>query len=282
MQINDKLHDVQKIELEILEVVHKVCIENHLRYSLAYGTLIGAIRHKGFIPWDDDIDICMPREDYERFLEVWPKYNFENYLLQNKFTDSDFTQSFTKIRKEHTIFLQPGEEKCQYHKGIFIDIFPGDRVPASKIKRKIQFINIAVSLLYTRGHKSGSQNRIISLTEDILLKRPKEKFAEYAVEADRRVQRYNGKSNLEYVFASTISSAKNYYPSDIFEHLILAEFEGKQFYIYRDYDKCLRVEYGDYMQLPPENERTWKHTPQMIDFEYNYEERLNRKANKNR
>ena len=173
MEEHNILRKVQEVELEILNVVHRVCVENHLKYSLAYGTLIGAVRHQGFIPWDDDIDICMPREDYDKFLKIWSRYNFKDYILQNIETDEDFTQNFTKIRKNHTTFLQPKEEQYKYHKGFFIDIFPGDRVPDSKFKQKIQFVNIAINLLYSRKFKSSSNNKIISLVENTLLLFPK-------------------------------------------------------------------------------------------------------------
>lgn len=266
------LRKVQKVELEILDIVHKVCVENQLKYSLAYGTLIGAIRHQGFIPWDDDIDICMPREDYEKFLEIWPKYKFEDYILQNIETDEDFTQNFTKIRKNHTTFLQPKEEQYKYHKGFFIDIFPGDRVPESKLKRQFQFFNIAVNLLYSRKFKSGSSSKTISIVENTLFLFPKSFQKKYRKVAENILKKYNFNSELQYVFASTINAARTYYPNDIFENLILADFEGKKFSIFKEYDTCLRIQYGDYMQLPPENERVWAHTPQMIDFHRNYEE----------
>lgn len=272
MESSNELRKVQEVELEILEVVHKVCVENNLKYSLAYGTLIGAIRHQGFIPWDDDIDICMPREDYEKFLEIWPKYKFEDYILQNIETDEDFTQNFTKIRKNHTTFLQLKEEQYKYHKGFFIDIFPGDRVTDSKLKRQFQFFNMAVNLLYSRKFKSGSSSRIISMVENILFLFPKSFQKKYRKVSEKIVKKYNFNAELQYVFASTINDARIYYPKDIFENLILADFEGKRFSIFKDYDTCLRIQYGDYMQLPPENERVWTHTPQMIDFHRNYEE----------
>lgn len=112
-------------EQEILDVIHQVCTEHGLRYSLAYGTLIGAVRHKGFIPWDDDIDIMMPREDYEKLIAVWDQAAPKGYILQNTRTYPDFTQNFTKIRKDHTTFLQDEAERTKhYHKGIFVDISP--------------------------------------------------------------------------------------------------------------------------------------------------------------
>lgn len=272
MERDITLRKVQKVELEILDIVHKVCVENQLKYSLAYGTLIGAVRHQGFIPWDDDIDICMPREDYEKFLEIWPKYKFEDYILQNIETDEDFTQNFTKIRKNHTTFLQPKEEQYKYHKGFFIDIFPGDRVPDSKIKQQFQFFNMAVNLLYSRKFKSGSSSKIISIVENILFLFPKSIQKKYRKISENRMKKYNSNSNYQYVFASTINETKIYYPSDIFENLVLVDFEGSQFYIFKDYDNCLRIQYGDYMQLPSEKERVWTHTPQIVDFHRNYEE----------
>ena len=272
MENYNELRKVQEVELEILNVVHQVCVENHLKYSLAYGTLIGAVRHQGFIPWDDDIDICMPREDYDKFLKIWSQYNFKDYILQNIETDEDFTQNFTKIRKNHTTFLQPKEEQYKYHKGFFIDIFPGDRVPDSKIKQQFQFFNMAVNLLYSRKFKSGSSSKIISIVENILFLFPKSFQKKYRKVSENIVKKFNFNSKLRYVFASTIGDAKIYYPSDIFENLVLTNFEGSQFYIFKDYDNCLRIQYGDYMQFPPEKERVWTHTPQIIDFHRNYEE----------
>jgi len=272
MERSVELRKVQEVELEILDIVHKVCVENHLKYSLAYGTLIGAVRHQGFIPWDDDIDICMPREDYDKFLRIWSRYNFKDYILQNIETDEDFTQNFTKIRKNHTTFLQPKEEKYKYHKGVFIDIFPGDRVPDSKLKRQFQFLNMAVNLLYSRKFKSGSSSKMISIVENILFLFPKSLQRKCRKVSEKIVKKYNFNYKLQYVFASTIDDAKTYYPSDIFENLVLLDFEGEKFYVFKDYDKCLRIQYGNYMQLPPEKERVWTHAPQLIDFHRNYEE----------
>ena len=94
-QIPDQLQrQIWATEQEILDVIHQVCTEYGLRYSLAYGTLIGAVRHKGFIPWDDDIDLIMPREDYEKLLAIWNEAAPKGYILQNTRTDPDFTQNF--------------------------------------------------------------------------------------------------------------------------------------------------------------------------------------------
>ena len=166
----------KRILVEILQEFHQFCHRENLRYSLYAGSLTGASRHQGFIPWDDDIDIMMPREDYEKLLADWDQSAPKGYVLQNTRTDSEFTQNFTKIRKDHTAFLQDEVERTKhYHKGIFVDIFPGDRVPSGKIGRKIQYIACAVNLLYSRGHTSGSGG-MIGKVERFLLKVPKEKI----------------------------------------------------------------------------------------------------------
>lgn len=272
-QTSDQLQrQIWAAEQEILDVIHQVCTEHGLRYSLAYGSLIGAVRHKGFIPWDDDIDIMMPREDYEKLLAVWDQSAPKGYILQNTRTDSDFTQNFTKIRKDHTAFLQDEAERTKhYHKGIFVDIFPGDRVPSGKIGRRIQYIACAVNLLYSRGHTSGSGG-MVGEVEKILLKAPKEKYSVRRERAEKKIRSWNGDESLQYVFPSTIRSSRKYYPANLFENVKTIEFNGKQYMCVADADSTLRVEYGDYMQLPPEEERVWKHHPLLIDFEHNYEE----------
>ena len=272
----DQLSQIQRriwaTEQEILDVIHQICTEHGLRYSLAYGTLIGAVRHKGFIPWDDDIDIMMPREDYEKLIAVWDQSAPKGYILQNTRTDSDFTQNFTKIRKDHTTFLQDEAERTKhYHKGIFVDIFPGDRVPSGKIGQKIQYIACAVNLLYSRGHTSGSGG-VIGMTEKALLNASKEKCVTRREYAEKKIRRWNGNGSLQYVFPNTIGCSRKFYPANLFKDMKTIKFNGKQYMCVADADTILRIEYGDYMQLPSEEERVWKHHPLLIDFEHNYEE----------
>lgn len=272
-QTSDQLQQrVWAEEQEILDVIHQVCTEYGLRYSLAYGTLLGAVRHKGFIPWDDDIDLIMPREDYEKLLVIWNEAAPKGYILQNTRTDPVFTQNFTKIRKDHTTFLQDEAERAKhYHKGIFVDIFPGDRVPSGKIGQKMQYIACAVNLLYSRGHTSGSGG-VIGITEKVLLKAPKEKYAVWRERAEKWVRHWNGRESLQYVFPNTIACSRRYYPANSFEEMKTIEFNRKQYMCVADANTILHIEYGDYMQLPPEKDRVWTHHPILIDFEHNYEE----------
>ena len=110
-------------EMEVLDVIDKVCRENGLKYSLAYGSMIGVVRHGGFIPWDDDMDIWMLREDYEKFIGIWENNPVDGYFLLRQETSPEYPQNFAKIRKCNTAFVSAGEENTNYHHGIFVDIF---------------------------------------------------------------------------------------------------------------------------------------------------------------
>lgn len=278
MKIMKKIQNVEElkqIEYDIMLYIRNLCEQNHLTCFLGGGTLLGAIRHKGFIPWDDDIDLMMPREDYEKLIAVWQQAAPKGYLLQNSRTDPDFTQNFTKIRKAHTTFLQGEDEKTKkYHKGIFVDIFPGDRVAPGKLGGKLQYFSCAVNLLYSRGFTSGTGG-MIGKVEKLLLKTPKKNYAPRRERAERLVRRWNGNTALQYVFPSTIRDSRIFYPADLFDNMKTVLFNGRQYMCVADTDATLRVEYGDYMQLPPEEERVWKHHPLLIDFERDYEEICN-------
>ena len=267
------LKDIWAVEQSILDEFDRVCRKHGLRYSLAYGTLLGAIRHQGFIPWDDDIDVMMPREDYERFISVWPSSGSKDFILDDCDQQLDAFNNFSKLRKDHTTFLQFEIERSRkYHKGIFIDIFPADRVAQGALSEKIQFLDFALNLLFNRGSLSGNGG-IIGLTERILLKIiPQSRYHAVSLFFGRRSRRWNQNESASYVFPSTIQECRRFYPADFFDHLKPIKFQGKEYLAVEDYDMALRLEYGDYLCLPPEEERVWKHHPILVDFHHNYEE----------
>lgn len=263
---------IWEIEVDILSQIHNVCMKQGLRYSLAYGTLLGAVRHKGFIPWDDDIDIIMPREDYDQLIGLWPKLPIASeYILQNKYTDPDYTQNFSKIRKNHTTFVQVEEElKVRYHTGIFVDIFPGDRV-ATGVREKLQFAACALNLLYARNFASGSTG-VIGLIEKVLLLMPeKVRQALYKI-TDQYIQRWKNEKSQPLFFPSTIQEVRKHYPADLFDEMTDLEFCGKHFMCIKKYKDMLTYDYGDYMKLPPIEQQVMTHHPLIIDFGHNRDE----------
>jgi len=124
---------LKAIELDIFKAFLKVCKENDLRYFLAGGTLLGAVRHKGFIPWDDDMDVLMPRKDYDRFLEIGQSLLPPEYFLQTRQTDREYPCNFAKIRDSRTTFVEKSLKDRVINHGVYIDIFPLDYFPQSPV-----------------------------------------------------------------------------------------------------------------------------------------------------
>ena len=266
-----QIDKIRATEMEILDVVVEVCNRFSLKYSLAYGTLIGAIRHGGFIPWDDDIDIIMPREDYERLKKVWKDSKMKGYYIHDYYTDVNCTNNFMKIRKEHTTFYSKSKFDSPKMSGIFIDIFPADRVPKRKVSRIIQYCASAINLLYSRQYSSGTRG-FIGIGEKILLKVPRGIQVCVRNKAEK-IKRYWNKNNCGYyVNAATIGECKKYFPENMFESFVEVEFHGKKYKATAEYDSFLTSMYGDYMKLPPESERVWGHIPEILDFEHSLDE----------
>lgn len=267
------LHQLQNTQIEILKVIDKFCVENDIKYSLYAGTLLGAVRHKGFIPWDDDLDICMSRENYNKFIELWTINAPDGYILQNKENYPNFTQSFTKIRKDHTTFLQDESEIGAYHTGIFVDVFPVDRLPNGKIKQLLFYWNGMKYQLFTREFVPPKANFIVKLVSKIILKTTsKTKRYEQRKKLLKKLTAYDNDSSLIAVTTETLGAMKQHHKSDMLEHYIRLPFDGEEFMCFAGWNDHLKTKYGDYMQLPPESERAWKHHPLIIDFEHNYEE----------
>lgn len=264
---------VRAAELEILDVVDAFCRNHQIKYSLAYGTLLGAVRHGGFIPWDDDIDIMMLREDYDRFLDLWQNNPSQGYILQNKQTDPELPNTFTKIRKDHTTFLQfESERHCSYHLGIFIDLFPLDRVAPTRLSQYGQQIDLMFYLLFNRGY-SSAHGGLVHVIEKALLKMVKSrKYADISEKWGKRAQRWKDHDTAQLLSACTKRECRLFFPSDLFDEVTDITFAGKSYLAVKKTDAYLKTMYGDYMTLPPEEERVWTHHPFIVDFEHNYEE----------
>ena len=269
------LHKLWGVEMEILDVIHSVCQKHGLRYSLGFGSLIGAVRHGGFIPWDDDIDIIMPRQDYEQLIKIWAASAPADYIIQHKDNSHDFTQNFVKIRKNHTTFLEDEEERSKkFHKGIFVDICPCDRVAPGRISRLVQYFFCAIDLLYSKEHPSGTQG-LIGIIERILLCIPKKLRTILRRKAKSIIAHWNSNDKSSWFCSDTIPNCRRHFSCDLFINLNLVSFQGRRYFAIHNPSDFLSVRYGDYMQLPPEEYRVWKHHPIIIDFDHNYDE-LNR------
>ena len=267
------LRKLQLTQLEILEVIDKICTENNIQYSLYAGSLLGAVRHQGFIPWDDDLDICMERNEYDRFIRTWLKYKPPGYIIQNKDLEPGFTQSFTKIRKDHTTFLQEEEKPGLYHQGIFVDVFPIDRQPDGIFSNLIFKIRCMFYQLYTREFIPSKSNILVKTGSFVVLKFTPLKYRNYIrKKLLHKICMLDSNRKCTPVFIETIQAMQVKYPADLLDAYITLPFEKKHFMCFKEWEIFLKRKYGNYMKLPPEEERVWKHSPVVLDFEHNYEE----------
>ena len=149
--VNEKTKRVWAVQLEMLDEVERICKANGLKYFADSGTLIGAIRHEGYIPWDDDIDLVMLREDYDKFVQIAPKWLKEDLVLQTVYTEKNYLRGHAQIRNSKTCGCNEEDKKAGYNCGIFIDIFPLDGMPKTEKERKnwAKKIQFYWTVLYT-------------------------------------------------------------------------------------------------------------------------------------
>lgn len=247
----------QKIMLEILKIVHNICKENNITYFLDGGTLLGAIRHGGFIPWDDDVDISMPRKDYEKFLCIAPNYLPEDLLLQTSETEPGYDQPFAKIRKKGTLLLEFNETgKENYNHGIFIDIFPFDYY---KYKWFLQWNRWESEIRGRRlKYKKGTLKRIlITLYTHYLLFIPVEFSSQILKYLSRHKEYFSDEKaafmtfGLEW-YECYITRTKDILPVKYVENV----FENCGFCLPNNPKAYLTGYFGpDYMQIPPKEKQ---------------------------
>ncbi|MSS82955.1 LicD family protein [Acidaminococcus fermentans] len=262
-----ELRKLQLIELDMLKEIHRVCQKNKIKYWLTGGTLIGAIRHKGFIPWDDDVDIAMMREDYNRFLKIAPKELKKGFHLQNWEYEPNFGQPYTKIRKDNTLLVEAGSQEANIHHGIFVDIFAYDKFPVNKldlIKVKFSMQILLRMLIAKSGLTPWKEVNRINLFSWVryLPFRFMAKFFDfnYMKKVYRKYVQSSNKTDSKLIFNSCETYDENHpIPEAYVKQVILHQFEDAEFYIPAEYDKLLRNFYGDYMQLPPLEQREGHH-----------------------
>lgn len=261
-----KIEDIQKCILNILVTVDKVCRENGIRYWLSDGTMLGAVRHGGFIPWDDDADIAMPRPDYERFVKHADEWLPKPFELQTFEKDENCTSEFLKVIDGSTTLIE--RWSLNQVGGVYIDVCPIDGIPAPKWRRKLR-INLYHMLKswvylrsrdpYKRGHGYTSWlPRLLQATvKNITLQRWK-----------KRVQTVYDYETAPLV-ADYDSGDRSTMPREVMGTPTPILFEGRELLGVEHPDTCLTCLYGDYMTLPPEDKRHI-HGFDYVDFEHSY------------
>ena len=249
--INDK--ELRSIQLDLLQKTADFCTKNGIRYYLCGGTLLGAIRHKGYIPWDDDIDISMPRPDYDRFISIFNKP--ENYYqVIDMSNDPKYGFPFAKVHDTRTFV-----DELQYakdHFGVYIDIFPIDGVGEDEQVFRILRWRKLLHTKKANYYQRTLIKKIINTFGKILLL----PFSVHDIlkKMDKEARRYPYGSTSRAGIIINPYGTREIVDLSVFNNAIPKEFEGKEFMIPVGYDTWLRSIYSDYMQLPPEDKR---HSP---------------------
>lgn len=259
-----EIHELQEIELGILLDVDRFCRENGITYFLGEGTLLGAIRHHGFIPWDDDVDIIMKRADYERFLAMAPNGLGTQYQVQHARTVENYWSPFIKVRLTEgaaaSSYRQSHIAHLTDHNGPYIDVFPMEYVPKQKsIGQTIQSLHIRflrgiLSLKLHLHAPNGAKQRFMNVlshfyTVPQIHKALHKSFTKYGPEPRAYIA----------TLASYHPLSGQTVPAEVYDAPVDVAFEGHMLPVPKGYDTLLTTVYGDYMTPPPEDQRVIKH-----------------------
>ena len=262
-----ELEELKNIQINILKYVKKICNENGLRYYLCGGTLLGAIRHKGFIPWDDDIDIFMPIDDYKKFIELFHtnKIDCENYILFDPYSTKRYQYLFSKLADRRTILIENNSPKIE-NLGVNIDIFPICGLPNEKEERDIFIESLKKSYdKFTKTDKllwNYSKYRYKSIAKTII------KYPYYLLNKGNNIkdiilkmmEKYDfDESNFVAFYFTIYNIEREITRKQVYSETIDVKFEDDYFSAAIGYDEYLTNLYGDYMKLPPVDKQVTHH-----------------------
>lgn len=257
------IHEYKSIVVSILAEIDRICRDNDLKYMLMYGSLIGAVRHKGFIPWDDDIDIVMPRNDYFKLMHIINSAN-NNYSFISIET-GETIYPFGKVCDNTTIVKEKNFKTINGY-GAFVDVFPLDYMPNNVLKRKIYcFICRQYAIWITHSARTSferSNSWKINLKRYIAFKIGRQLKTTRLINRLNSILINNDRKNKgsSYIGVPWGYNAEKLYPTELFSDVTYLDFEGHKFLAPKEYDTVLKLRYGDYMKLPPKEEQVEKHS----------------------
>lgn len=253
---SDMLRGLQLVELELLCELDRICRKHDIPYCIVAGTMLGAVRHGGFIPWDDDADVAMLRPDYERFREVCAvELDPDEFYFQDHEVTQGYRWGYGKLRRKGTLFLREHQEHMPYDQGVFIDVFPLDSVPDSRLGRtltnfkcfcirKVLWSPVGAVACKTLGARKWFE--LLSRVPEPRAKRYLNKMISRASSIHSRWVRI--------LMFPTPNKEYGYF-REWYETPVPTTFEGVELQGVSNPDEYLRFKFGDYMKMPPENQR---------------------------
>lgn len=273
---------VWAVLLDLMVLFDSICKKHQLKYSLYSGTMLGAVRHHGFIPWDDDVDITMPREDYEKLLQLESEFN-GRYFLQTSLTDSECGFAFAKIRNSNTTAISKKFAYQKFNQGIHIDVIPLDKWEIEGGEERYYELRKLILINSTAMRKDNPH------LEEEDLQRLEEWHKNNYVVKDiylkiQSLAKHSYDSKTDFVSCALCTGPKYekkiLYSSD-FNDFLMMDFEGFVFPVAKGYDRILKIQYGNYMELPKVEDRGKKHDGSVFDADTPYKDFLKREWNIN-
>ena len=265
----EELKHLKKVELDILLMFDQYCNKYSLQYYLIGGALLGAARYGGFIPWDDDIDVAMPREDYEKLKQIWRNDGKDGYFLQHEGSDPNFARCIMKLRKNDTEIIEKTTAGIHMHHGIYIDIFPIDYVSDNcekKLARRAKSIRHLMTLCAIKSGYKGNYQGLKKIIRGCIFW-----WSKAAIEKriyNLCVKENQGTRAYSILYLHNYSWEKQIHKSEVFGMGVKCMFEGGEFFAPTDTDAFLNKVFGiDYMQDPPEEKRRNPHKYLSVRFE---------------
>ena len=256
--VTESRKKIWAIELDIFQKFAKICEQHNLHYFALYGTIVEAMLHKGMIPWDDDMDVGMPREDYERFCKECVSEFHDPYLLQTPYTDCGYYFSFAKIRNKNTTCVSKVMQKAGFCQGIFLDIFPLDYCdPVTYEDDRKEIYNSIMKC--SSAMKSNNDDLDDSQLQKLRMYHTNEPLFEYErIQQIAKNPKYKNSRYIGVPVNTILKSEQQIWETSDFTDYETSPFENTEIRIPQGYHHVLQIIYGDYMSYPPLEKRgTW-------------------------
>lgn len=270
----EQMHTLQQKELEILKYLKSICEQHDLKFWLAGGSCIGALRHHGFVPWDDDVDVFMMREDYEKLSANWHQYTTNpQYELCRSDATHNYRHGAMTLNDSQTTFINFRTADQDVNQGIAIDILPMDRLAPSKLASLKQRLNAVIFSIYINQRLPDHQGKVLRYLTGLplsLVRSEKARYRMWKHAENQMIKPSFGSSTVAIELVTGLKALRRPLPARWFEKTVMTPFEDTEMPVPIGYDDYLSLIFGDYMSFPPKTDQQAKHHTVIIDTERSY------------